>query len=184
MKINIWNVSYKITKVILVLIISFIGLFWFGLIYSEKTGGQNAEHHSLEEMIKSSLRMPGSNADSVLDWFTIVDKNEWFDLEPISDEEWKKVECNFKGEDKWSKFIFKEYYANKANLSEAEKRRRYCMSTDIRVTNYTTLPENYKDYFDEFSPSRIVHLTFTEINSSICLVDWILWLIPSLLETY
>jgi hypothetical protein len=151
MKINIWNVSYKITKVILVLIISFIGLFWFGLIYSDKTGWQDAEHGILEDVISSVLRMPGSSAVSGLGWNELMEKNEWFDLEPISDEEWQKVECNFKGEDEWSKFIFKEYYADKPNLSEAEKRRRYCMSIAMRVVNRAALPKNYKDFLDESS---------------------------------
>jgi hypothetical protein len=37
------------------------------------------------------------------------------------------------------------------NLSEAEKRRRYCMSIEMPVVNRAALPRNYKDYLNPAS---------------------------------
>ena len=145
------SLGWKITIVITVLLIAVIGLMWFGLIWHARISSQQADHYSLKAAIARNLRMPGSRADSKSDWFELTDKNEWFDLEPISNEEWEKVECNFNGEDEWSKSIFEIDYAGKSHLSEAEKKRHYCMEIAMRVVNRATLPQNYDDYLNPAS---------------------------------
>jgi hypothetical protein len=142
MKLNIW---WKITIGIIILVLSIIGLFWFGIVYSLRLGQQDADHSSLTELISSNLRMPRSNANSKMDWFEIMDKNEWFDLVPIDVEEWQDIKCDFTGKDDWSEFIFREYYAH---LSDVEKRASYCMSSHIKVRSHKELPKNYKDYLN------------------------------------
>ena len=142
------SLGWKITIVITVLLIAAIGLIWFGLIYHVRISSQQSDHGILEYVISNVLRMPGSKAARGSGWNELREKNEWFDLEPISPEEWEKVECNFNGEDEWSKFIFETDYANIPHLSEAEKKRRYCMAIETRVVNRDLLPQNYKDYLN------------------------------------
>ena len=154
MKINIWNVSYKITKVILVLIISFIGLFWFGLIYSDKTGRQDAERESLEQVITSNIRLLDGYSELYRTSKSLINKDEWFDLEPISVEEWKDVKCEFTRKNEHGDFTYQNYYGNRSDFTQQARRRNYCISSDIRINDYTTLPENYKDYLNKQSFSE------------------------------
>lgn len=142
MKLNIW---WKITIGIIILVLSIIGLFWFGIVYSLRCGQQRGGNEDLRHVITSNIRLPDGYSAYRLSR-SLINKNEWFDLEPISAEEWKEVKCEFNGRSDHSDFHFNYRYANQSDLSEDEKRKKYCISPDIDITNYKTLPTNSKDY--------------------------------------
>ncbi|PCI01066.1 MAG: hypothetical protein COB76_02190 [Alphaproteobacteria bacterium] len=143
MKINIW---WKITIGFVVLVLSIVGILLFAVVSDHLSSYRGSEITELQQVITSNIRLPDGRYYDDLRRESLIDQDEWFDLEPISDEEWTEVTCKFTGKSYNSDFIFEHHYARSKSLGEEEKRYYYCISPNIGITNYITLPTNEKDY--------------------------------------
>jgi hypothetical protein len=134
---------FKKICIILFSIVSFISflalaLYW-ALVVDAWSGQVHDTRNALEVTMKKALRMP---VKRTYELNTIVKENDWQDLEPISDEEWRDVKCNYP-EDSSAHISFEG--------SPEEIQHQNCISPGISVVTKQPLPEYYKNITEVFS---------------------------------